>query len=50
MGTKKPPPEPGTLDDLEHGLPGNAEEMPFNDADEEFETGINDDEPEEDDE
>lgn len=41
MSNKKPP-EPGTVKDPELGIPGDAEELPFNDADEEHESRVND--------
>lgn len=41
MSDKKPP-EPGTVEDLELGQPGMAEPMSEHDADEPFETAVND--------
>ena len=37
------PPEPGTVEDPALGVPGDAEPLPFNDADEEFESAVNSD-------
>ncbi len=45
MTTEPLPPEPGTFIDLDHGIPGDAEEKPDNEPDES--TAINDEEDEE---
>lgn len=44
MGVSQKPPEPGEVSDLQLGVPGEAEPLPDDDADQDEQTLVNEDE------